>query len=86
MAMGFQITPYYVLFVSTDYEELLKNNEIDDQDKYPTFFPIYGDNDITLVDDLEQEYKNNLYLTQVRQLDLGSITLQQTEEVDMENL
>tara|TARA_R110002020_G_scaffold357571_1_gene569919 strand:- start:702 stop:926 length:225 start_codon:yes stop_codon:yes gene_type:complete len=74
MAMGFQITPYYVLFVS------------DDQDKYPTFFPIYGDNDITLVDDLEQEYARGLYLTQVRQLDLASITLQQTEEVDMENL
>ena len=74
MAMGFQITPYYVLFVS------------DDQDIQPTFFPVYGDNDITLVDDLEQEYKSNLYLTEVRQLDLGSITLQQTVEVDMENL
>ena len=68
-------TPYYVLFVC----------HVEDVGHHH-FLPVYGDTDILQVDDLEQEYKSNLYLTQVRQLDLGSITLQQTEEVAMETV
>ena len=65
-------TPYYVLFVA------LPPVKSDDTVYY---YPVYGDTDILQVNDRAEEEKNALYLTQIRELDLSFLKLEQTYEV-----
>ena len=65
-------TPYYVLFVA------LAPVKSDDPVYY---YPIYGDSKLLRVKVTEDEHRSALYLTQIRQLSVGMLSIEQTEEV-----